>query len=64
MMQRHEIEMLDNLVAAPWSLPADEVTAQLGVDPAVGLDSTEARRRLERFGRIRLGAWASRPQAF
>ncbi len=37
--------------ATAWhTLPAEEVLARLGVDPAVGLSSEEARRRLERYG--------------
>ncbi len=45
----------------PWALPAAEVAAALGVDPALGLPEDEAARRLEATGpnRLREGRRAS-----
>lgn len=43
--------MTADLVAQGWyALPADEVTAKLGVDPATGLSSAEAAARLAKNG--------------
>ncbi|WP_372717057.1 cation-translocating P-type ATPase [Immundisolibacter sp.] len=40
--------------SAPWCRPAAEVARELGVDPAIGLDSQHATQRLRRDGPNRL----------
>lgn len=40
--------------SSPWALPADQVAAALGVDPASGLSAAEAARRLAATGPNRL----------
>ena len=46
-----------NVAAANWySLSADEAAKKLGVDPAVGLSSDEAKRRLQQYGPNKMAA--------
>lgn len=45
---------------SPWSVPADSVLSQLGVDPQKGLSEAEADRRRRRYGSNRLETAARR----
>jgi Ca2+-transporting ATPase len=48
--------------SGPWYLvPADDVAARLGVDPATGLDRDELARRTERYGPNQLAEPPRRP---
>ncbi|MGW3960643.1 cation-translocating P-type ATPase [Amycolatopsis sp. NPDC005003] len=48
-------------VSQPWRLETADVSAQLGVDPARGLDEADAARRLADAGPNRLAEPAARP---
>ena len=47
---------LGALGGAAYSLTPDEIAKRLGVDPAAGLSSAEAGRRLQEYGPNRLAA--------
>jgi len=49
------------MISAPWCAEPDEIARRLDVDPARGLESDEARRRLRESGPNRLAEPAARP---